>query len=179
MREGTLKELNVKVGDKIRVHKVGSELITGTWLVVTSVDHERGSYLANYWGEPSKGGNWEIANTYIYQLEGEAVTEEIKVGDEVEVQFTKEGEWWNDGHTVSAVVGDYYILTVGKVAPIVAHVSTVRKPNPVVTEVVMYGNANYGSWSCGMSLANVDTHKITFNLVDGEPDCNSIKMEKL
>ena len=26
---------------------------------------------------------------------------------------------------------------------------------------------------------NVDTHKITFNTIDGEPDCSSIKMEKL
>lgn len=58
------------------------------------------------------------------------------------------------------------------------------KPKPVVTEVVMYGavgvSANDTPYLWGGSVKEQsDTHKITFNLVDGEPDCNSIKMEKL
>lgn len=31
----------------------------------------------------------------------------------------------------------------------------------------------------GPSETSEDTHRITFNLVDGVPDCSSIKMEKL
>lgn len=59
------------------------------------------------------------------------------------------------------------------------------KPKPVVTEVVRYGQVCNGvePWGGGfaytLTQGRKDTHKITFNLVDGEPDCNSIKMEKL
>ena len=64
------------------------------------------------------------------------------------------------------------------------------KPEPVVKEVVMYAGAverlhvrhliSY-SWVADEydTPTITDTHKITFNLVDGEPDCNSIKMFKL
>lgn len=55
---------------------------------------------------------------------------------------------------------------------------------PVVTEVVRYGHVAVDADYCGgFYYYHVKdyqhTHKITFNLVDGEPDCNSIKMEKL
>ena len=51
---------------------------------------------------------------------------------------------------------------------------------PVVTEVVMIGGFDHrDSWGFDEGQLNPDTHKITFNLVDGEPDCNSIKMVKL
>lgn len=54
------------------------------------------------------------------------------------------------------------------------------KPKPVVTEVVMIGGFDHrDSWGFGEGQLNPDTHKITFNLVDGEPDCDSIKMIKL
>lgn len=57
-------------------------------------------------------------------------------------------------------------------------------PKPVVKEVVMYGKvgeANNSSnyfWN-GCDKQDTDTHKITFNIVEGVPDCNSIRMEKL
>lgn len=59
------------------------------------------------------------------------------------------------------------------------------KPEPVVTEVVRYGQVCDGvePWGGGFAYSMVqgrkDTHKITFNLVYGVPDCNSIKMIKL
>lgn len=55
------------------------------------------------------------------------------------------------------------------------------KPEPVVKEVVINGGATAGVWGFDSILSPCveDTHKITFNLVDGEPDCNSIKMVKL
>lgn len=55
------------------------------------------------------------------------------------------------------------------------------KPELVVTEVVINGGATAGVWGFDSILSPCveDTHKITFNLVDGEPDCNSIKMMKL
>lgn len=64
------------------------------------------------------------------------------------------------------------------------------KPEPVVKGVVMYAgtverlHARHPiscSWVADEydTPAVTDTHKITFNLVDGEPDCSSVKMEKL
>ena len=55
------------------------------------------------------------------------------------------------------------------------------KPKPVVKEVVVHGCKDDDVWSFDSLVgpAKWDTHKITFNLVDGEPDCNSIKMVKL
>lgn len=52
------------------------------------------------------------------------------------------------------------------------------KPKPVVKEVTLFGSARF-EWGFNDYKISEDTHKITFNLVDGEPDCNSIKMEKL
>lgn len=43
------------------------------------------------------------------------------------------------------------------------------KPVKSVTEVYMYFNA----------YVSDPTHKITFDTIDGEPDCSSIKMEKV
>lgn len=46
-----------------------------------------------------------------------------------------------------------------------------------ITEVYMYFQYNTGPY---FSLSKADqTHKITFNTIDGEPDCSSIKMEKV
>ena len=119
--------------------------------------------------------------------------DEIKVGDEVEVQYSKDGEWWRDGHIVGAVVGEYYILSLGNCEPRVACKHTVRKPapEPVVVEVVRYGHVNqfweqaritpafYNPFPLGFYRGLNDTHKITFNIIDGVPDLTSIKMEEL
>ena len=135
MREGTLKELNVKVGDKVRPISNGRGFAVeqGRLLVITLVDHNYSFYKGKKVSHP-KDHPWPLSSLLTFRLEEEAVSDEIKVGDEVEVCYTKDGDWWADGHIVSAIVGDYYILTVGKVAPIVAHESTVRKlkPKPVV-----------------------------------------------
>lgn len=55
----------------------------------------------------------------------------------------------------------------------------VKKPE--VVEVVMWGVADENRWGFDNldEPAEGDTHKITFNIVDGVPDCNSIRMEKL
>lgn len=51
------------------------------------------------------------------------------------------------------------------------------KPNqPKIEEVVLLGNLANGFYNFA---ADFDTHRITFNLVDGEIDCSSVKMEKI
>ena len=49
------------------------------------------------------------------------------------------------------------------------------KPAPEVKPWVLY----LGKTCYGVKQGLGDTHKITFNFVDGEPDVTSIKMEKL
>ena len=51
------------------------------------------------------------------------------------------------------------------------------KPEPHRKQVALY----FGELREGALLSRVrtDTHRITFDLVDGKPDCNSIKMESL
>jgi hypothetical protein len=46
--------------------------------------------------------------------------------------------------------------------------------------VTIYGGDAYGL-GCEFdgNLTTDCTHRITFDLIDGEPDCDSIKMEKL
>lgn len=56
------------------------------------------------------------------------------------------------------------------------------KPEPKVETVTMYGRCpdEIGLFfGTGEKPWRSDTHKITFDVVDGEPDCTSIKMEKL
>lgn len=55
------------------------------------------------------------------------------------------------------------------------------KPASKVVTVTLYGGregdtAEYGFYEIG---AVVQSHRITFNLIDGKPDCASIKMEEL
>lgn len=54
-----------------------------------------------------------------------------------------------------------------------------KEHTPVVETIVLYGDAadSHPDFSnCGFDF---DTHKLTYNIVDGEVDCTSVKMEKL
>lgn len=54
------------------------------------------------------------------------------------------------------------------------------KSKPVVEQVKMYTGKSTGPWGHTADNSSVKrTHAITFNIVDGEFDCSSIKMEKL
>ena len=52
------------------------------------------------------------------------------------------------------------------------------RPEPKVETVTLYGSPSKHIQWC-LEQCDLDTHRITFNLIDGEPDCTSIKMEKL
>ena len=53
------------------------------------------------------------------------------------------------------------------------------KPEPVVETVTLFGQAGF-CWAFSHLQENDgDTHHITFDLIDGKPDCNSIKMEEI
>ena len=51
------------------------------------------------------------------------------------------------------------------------------KPKPYRKQVSLY----FGELKEGALISRVrtDTHRITFDLIDGKPDCGSVKMEKI
>lgn len=51
------------------------------------------------------------------------------------------------------------------------------RPEPKRETVTLYGCATDEVW--GRGTMELDTHRITFELIDGKPDCGSIKMEPL
>ena len=57
------------------------------------------------------------------------------------------------------------------------------KPEPKRETVTMYGSSRKGmNGTWGMSTVDMqpcDTNRITFTTKDGEPDCDSIKMERI
>lgn len=54
------------------------------------------------------------------------------------------------------------------------------KPEPKVETVVMGILNNANGWQGYAKLTKVEpTHRITFNTIDGKPDCASVKMEPL
>lgn len=54
------------------------------------------------------------------------------------------------------------------------------KPEPQVENVELLGiTINNFGWRFDQGGSCADTHRITFSVVDGKPDCSSIKMEEL
>ena len=50
-------------------------------------------------------------------------------------------------------------------------------PEPKRETVTLHGSATDEVW--GRGTMEFDTHRITFDLIDGAPDCDSIKMEPI
>lgn len=54
----------------------------------------------------------------------------------------------------------------------------VKPPEPKRGTVVLHA-CKVDGWSAVRSTSRMDTHRITFDLIDGKPDCASIRMEEL
>ena len=52
------------------------------------------------------------------------------------------------------------------------------KPEPMVETVSRYSSSQ-DYWRFTARKCSRGTHRITFDLVDGKPDCNSVKMEEI
>lgn len=117
------------------------------------------------------------------------LSEEIKVGDVVQHQEFNGGCWSEPSWKVLAISGSSVWLQYKDYTPRTSELRYIRKPlpKPKVVEVVRYGRVNTlldkysisDPFVLGLREVIGDTHKITFNLVDGVPDLKSIKMEKL
>ena len=114
--------------------------------------------------------------------------DEIKVGDVVEHKEFTDTEWSGAFWEVLAVCGKHAWIRYKDKEPRSTYIKHLRKPTPkpVVVETVRYGHVNkfweqagYNPFSLGFYRGPNDTHKITFNIIDGVPDCSSVKMEKM
>lgn len=78
------------------------------------------------------------------------------------IEFSILGEHWESIYPTSWCARLYYRV----------------KPEPRIKTITIYtGWPEGGGWS--QDHDEDDTHKITFNMIDFEPDLRSIKMEKL
>lgn len=159
--------------------------------------HHRGwtiqffSHVKNEWMDCSEthGPSWEF--NYAYRVKPETKDADMKLwkdmsdcekgvlllayhqGKTIQYQFCDNAHWnWakKDDGSIGLGWHDNYYYRV--------------KVEPVIKEVIRYGVADEDAEYCGGFIYSYakgyqHTHKITFNLVDGVPDCLSIKMIKL
>lgn len=53
------------------------------------------------------------------------------------------------------------------------------KPETKAETVTLYAGVYAGDWAASPAKMSPDTHRITFDLIDGKPDPSSIRMEEL
>lgn len=157
----TLKELNAKPGDVVQFFG-GEEY---TVMPNKSLKHPNGSIEPYFY--------WDT--TGYFTVVSRAEDTPTKWGDMTPEQkgalllAHHEGkviEWYYDlacefSLTNSPVWGDSLAYRI--------------KPEPKIKEVVLHGAGN--EWGQACKASSEDTHRITFNTVDGVPDCSSVKME--
>lgn len=158
VEEGLLRDLNLKPGDAIELVSFGKDGDNSSGV---------GYYEGKKWTVGPEGqtvlmedGNWNPVWTceWVYRVVSRAKV--AKYGDwklgqpsrdikEEDIQVSRDP----DGEIVSYRV----------------------KIEPKVGTVTVYGTDRV----YGPHLIGAATHKITFTTIDGEPDCTSVKMEKL
>lgn len=162
---GTLAEIGAKPGDVVEWPGIGEYLVLNSGGVVSKVS---GGLLKD--GMDYPGNRFRIVSRAeeTPKLWRDMTPEEkgallLAMHDGLKVEFCSAGKWLEK-----------------KFMPFLDDHAYRIKPEPKV-ETVTLMTAKVYDWisepesGCGSQ----NTHRITFNLIDGEPDCNSIKMEKL
>ena len=160
---GTLKELNVKPGDVVSYYGEAEYIVA------------EGNKLTHPDGKTKPYSGWDtVCYFYIVSRASEVSADFPKLWKDMSpeekgallladyegrvIQRWEKGKWVND----PVAMNEKFAYRV--------------KPEPVRETVAYYWRYDEGIKSVwGYS----DTHRITFDLVDGKPDCNSIKMEEI
>lgn len=166
---GTLEELNVKPGDVVEYVPTGNyhTVLEGKRLTISNgntVDYEYNWDCSKYFRIVSSASDKPKLWRDMTPEEKGALLLAHHEGKQIEVnrEILECGEWWEDHYPEWMHNYAYRI-----------------KPEPKVEAV----NQGYKTNSSGrfVTTSSLDhaTHVVTFNLIDGEPDCTSIKMGKL
>lgn len=194
MEIGTLKELNVQPGDVVG-HQAEAPDITWTCAEICGPNH---MWAGQYRLKDSNGRigifhgvydrKWRIISraepkgitrsgvTRCLLEQASAALEQFSaawraLSEPAEPEGITWGEW---GRIRVGEEGDVQMWCKGDV-------TLYRYPapkQPVVEMVAMFG-ANYGAWTFDMEQQEGDTHRITFNVIDGKPDWSTLRGEAL
>ena len=146
----TLKELNAQVGDVVRYH---GRCGCGDYYVMNgpSPNGSKGQWLCRY----------------------------------------KNVDWWNGWNSATdnlTIVSRAKKYTAWQFTPAPENAETHTMPDgavawrvvvkPVVEMVTKYRHADNGGWT-DIQYCKDPSHRLTYNTIDGIPDCASVKMESL
>lgn len=165
METGTLKELNVKPGDVVE-HIAFDDGRTGSYKAHFKIDNN---------GDAVEIGNkrsWFRSNsTSTFRIASRAPdTPRTWCPDEGWGEWTGASEWSVADHDVQfeCVDGIHRVRTRPRVCP-----------EPKRRTVTLHGEKNRMWWGFSGDEAGDATHRLTFDTIDGEPVCDSIKMERI
>lgn len=162
---GTLKELKVKPGDVVEcIHGAGG-VMEGSYYKIT------GDYKIN--GHPIREVN--CSEFQVVSRASEAPADYPKLWKDMTPE--EKGALLladYEGKTIQYYDKLWHVAPVGVFRDKFAYRV---KPEPYHKQVALY----FGELRVGALVSRVrtDTHRITFDLIDGKPDCNSIKMEEI
>lgn len=161
---GTLIEIGARVGDVVGIHGEKYKVrgydnrISRSW----TLERDNGDTFKQY-GEES---DWSIIrranqpfNTLTAEEKGELMLSNHE-GKIIEMSIDG-GETWERSYTPQWIGAACYRVKADEVKEVVM--------TGIVGDYIGFDNAH--DWS--------GTHRITFNLVNGKPDCASVKMEEL
>jgi len=172
---GTLKELNVKPGDVVECvyqwysetepYEIGSYYTVNNYSEVTGKNANGATGICAKWRIISRASDDtpKLWRDMTDEEKGALLLAEHE-GEVIEYSFMGEEDW-------------AYIPSPNWTA---THAYRV-KPEPVRETVTLYGGEaqrHGGTWAFDYCTAR-STHRITFETVNGKPDCSTIRMEKL
>jgi hypothetical protein len=172
MNTKTLKELNVKPGDVVEYIPKGrtSTVTKVVGDVYYGCSDDDDTPVGPYTDKPhfrvvsrASAGTPKLWRDMTPEEKGALLLAHHE-GKQIELLNCKTGGW------MRALIPAWIPCAAYRVKPV----------QPSVQTVVMYTQAPSSCWGWTADSCSTDrTHRITFDTVDGEPNVNSIKMEKL
>jgi hypothetical protein len=162
METGTLKELNVKPGDVV-------EVIGGKSWEIVGIDG-RGNYLIN--DPPAR----HLSNTLPFRIISRATDTPKLWRDMTDAEKGALLLAHHEGKVIQYWDGCFFDIEFSE--PGFYDNDAYRvKPEPVRSKVEMFGSKKLKGF--GLTAGVSTAYRITFETVDGKPDCSTIKMEEL
>jgi len=157
----TLSELDVQPGDVVE-SMAGSQNTIKTMTTDTVIDTYdiEWSKRNPIWRIVSRAPDTPKSLRDMTDAEIGALVRAKNEGKVIEVVDTFNGAW------VPAPAPGWYLRNAYRV-----------RPEPYRETVTLHGSVTDEVW--GRDQTGYDTHRITFELIDGKPDCGSIKIEPL